>query len=117
MIERLEGTGDLPLRGPAISQDGASAFTTDRTRDVVAWDLDGDARAARTFTAGDGFDQWPWFAISPDGFYANLTQKVFANPPGLEPPPEVVAALEERLAPQLDAVRAIMGADFLAEMR
>lgn len=51
------------------------------------------------------------------GFYANLTQKVFANPPGLEPPPEVVAALEERLAPQLDAVRAIMGADFLAEMR
>lgn len=50
-------------------------------------------------------------------FYANLSAKVFANPPGLEPPPEAVAALEERLAPQLDAVRAILGADFVAAMR
>ena len=67
VLERLGGTGDLPLRGPAISGDASTAFTTDRTRDVVAWDLSGVRGADRTFVAGDGFAQWPWFAISPDG--------------------------------------------------
>lgn len=50
-------------------------------------------------------------------FYGNLTQKVFANPAGLEPPPEAVAALHERLAPQLEAVRALLGEEFAADLR
>lgn len=49
--------------------------------------------------------------------YGNLDQKVFANAPGLMPPPEAVAALEARLAPQVDAVRALMGRDFADQMR
>lgn len=50
-------------------------------------------------------------------FYGNLTQKVFANPDGPMPPPRAVAALEARLAPQMDALRDIMGADFADEVR
>ena len=33
------------------------------------------------------------------------------------PPPRAVAALEARLAPQMDALRDIMGADFADEVR
>jgi DNA-binding SARP family transcriptional activator/WD40 repeat protein len=65
--EVLQGTGDLPLRGPVTSSDGTTGFTTDRNRDVVVWDLGGADRFARPFTAGSGFPAWPWFAISPDG--------------------------------------------------
>ena len=50
-------------------------------------------------------------------FYANLTQKVFANPDGPMPPPAAIAALEARLAPQMDALRDIMGGDFVDEVR
>jgi WD40 repeat protein/DNA-binding SARP family transcriptional activator len=64
---RLAETGDLPLRGPVLSADGTTAYTTDRNRDVIAWDLSGGRRLDRPFTAGTGFSQWPWFAISPDG--------------------------------------------------
>jgi WD40 repeat protein len=63
----LAETGDLPLRGPALSADGATAYTTDRNRDVVVWDLSGSHRLDRPFTAGAGFPRWPWFAMSPDG--------------------------------------------------
>jgi DNA-binding SARP family transcriptional activator/WD40 repeat protein len=63
----LAETGDLPLRGPALSADGATAYTTDRNRDVVVWDLSGSHRLDRPFTAGTGFRWWPWFAMSPDG--------------------------------------------------
>jgi WD40 repeat protein/DNA-binding SARP family transcriptional activator len=65
--ESLGGTGDVPLRGPVISPDGATAFTTDRNRDVVLWDLGGRHRLARPFTAGSGFPLWPYFAMSPNG--------------------------------------------------
>jgi WD40 repeat protein/DNA-binding SARP family transcriptional activator len=65
--EVLTGTGDLPLRGPAISSDGTSGFTTDRNRDVVVWDFAGASRFGRPFAAGPGFSGWPWFAMSPDG--------------------------------------------------
>jgi len=51
------------------------------------------------------------------GFYGNLTQKVFANPAGLMPPPVAVDALTERLAPQVQALRTLMGDDFVAEIR
>ncbi|WP_265502137.1 sulfotransferase family protein [Paracoccus beibuensis] len=51
------------------------------------------------------------------GFYANLTKKVFANAPGLMPPPEAVAALEARLAPQVDTLRDMLGCNFVAEIR
>lgn len=50
-------------------------------------------------------------------FYGNLTQKVFANPAGLMPPAQAIAALEDRLAPQVDAIRDLMGADFAAAIR
>ncbi len=63
----LAETGDLPLRGPVLSADGATAYTTDRNRDVVVWDLSGNHRLDRPFTAGTGFWGWPWFAMSPDG--------------------------------------------------
>jgi WD40 repeat protein/DNA-binding SARP family transcriptional activator len=63
----LAETGDLPLRGPALSADGTIAYTTDRNRDVVVWDLSGSHRLDRPFTAGTGFPGWPWFAMSPDG--------------------------------------------------
>jgi WD40 repeat protein len=63
----LGGTGNVPLRGPEISPDGTTAFTTDRNRDVVLWDLTGSTSLARPFTAGSGFGQWPYFAVSPNG--------------------------------------------------
>jgi WD40 repeat protein len=50
-----------------LSTDGTTAYTTDRNRDVVVWDLSGNHRLDRPFTAGTGFRQWPWFAMSPDG--------------------------------------------------
>jgi WD40 repeat protein len=63
----LAETGDLPLRGPVLSVDGTTLYTTDRNRDVVVWDLSGSDRLDRPFTAGTGFPMWPWFAMSPDG--------------------------------------------------
>ncbi len=63
----LSETGDLPLRGPVLSADGTAAYTTDRNRDVIVWDLSGSRRLDRPFTAGTGFREWPWFAMSPDG--------------------------------------------------
>ncbi|MDP9301145.1 MAG: WD40 repeat domain-containing protein, partial [Actinomycetota bacterium] len=63
----LAETGDLPLRGPVLSADGTTAYTTDRNRDVVIWDLSGRHRLDRPFTGGTGFPGWPWFAMSPDG--------------------------------------------------
>ncbi len=65
--QSLGGTGDVPLRGPVISLDGTTAFTTDRNRDVVLWDLSGGNRLGRPFTAGSGFSLWPYFAMSPNG--------------------------------------------------
>jgi WD40 repeat protein/DNA-binding SARP family transcriptional activator len=65
--QSLGGTGDVPLRGPVISPDGTTAFTTDRNRDVVRWDLGGRYRLVRPFTAGSGFPLWPFFAMSPNG--------------------------------------------------
>jgi WD40 repeat protein len=63
----LAETGDLPLRGPVLSADGTTAYTTDRNRDIVVWDLSGSHRLDRPFTAGTGLPGWPWFAMSPDG--------------------------------------------------
>lgn len=50
-------------------------------------------------------------------FYTNMNQKVFANAPGMMPPPEAVEALEERMAPQIRAIRQILGDDFAADLR
>jgi len=63
----LAETGDLPLRGPVLSANGTTAYTIDRNRDVVVWDLSGSHRLDRPFTAGTGFPGWPFFAMSPDG--------------------------------------------------
>lgn len=49
--------------------------------------------------------------------YAHLQTKVFANAPGREPPPALIEVLQDRLAPQIDWLRADLGADFLAETR
>ncbi|MBW7055955.1 sulfotransferase [Paracoccus bogoriensis] len=50
-------------------------------------------------------------------FYANMNQKVFANAPGLMPPPEAVEALEKKMAPQIRAIRRILGEEFAASLR
>jgi WD40 repeat protein/DNA-binding SARP family transcriptional activator len=76
----LAETGDLPLRGPVLSADGTTAYTTDRNRDVVVWDLAGSHRLDRPFTAGTGYGGWPWFAMSPDG----KLLAVASVPPGPE---------------------------------
>lgn len=49
--------------------------------------------------------------------YENAGNKVFANPGGLLPPPEVLAELARRLAPQYDFLRRTMGEAFMAELR
>ena len=49
--------------------------------------------------------------------YSHITDKVFANRNPLRPPPEAVAALADRMAPQLAFLEAHFGADFLAETR
>jgi WD40 repeat protein/DNA-binding SARP family transcriptional activator len=55
---------------PVLSPDGATVFTIDADGNVVAWDLTGERRLGRSFTAGSGATYsygYPWFAISPDG--------------------------------------------------
>ena len=69
--QAFDDPAGLSLRTPALSPDGATVFGIDVDGNIVAWDLRGDRRLGRTFTAGagatwPGFD-WPWFAISPDG--------------------------------------------------
>lgn len=49
--------------------------------------------------------------------YGGMQNKVFATPDGLKPPPEIVAALEQRLQPQLDFLGEHFGAEFLAQTR
>lgn len=49
--------------------------------------------------------------------YSSLRQKVFANPSGIRPPPGAVAALTERLTPQIDFLTRHLGADFVAACR
>ncbi|MDO5706571.1 MAG: sulfotransferase [Paracoccus sp. (in: a-proteobacteria)] len=49
--------------------------------------------------------------------YAGLRNKVFATPDGLMPPPQAVAALAERLAPQTAFLRDHLGVDFAAQTR
>ena len=49
--------------------------------------------------------------------YANLTVKVFAAQNPLAVPPQVTAALADRMAPQLAFLAARLGADFVAQIR
>ncbi|MBU2956299.1 sulfotransferase [Paracoccus sp. C2R09] len=49
--------------------------------------------------------------------YENAGNKVFANPEGLVPPPELHAELARRMAPQYDFLRGTMGDAFMDELR
>lgn len=49
--------------------------------------------------------------------YENLGQKVFANPPGMEPPAKAISALTEHMAPQLEFLEAEFGPEFVDETR
>lgn len=49
--------------------------------------------------------------------YERLSQKVFATPKGLVPPPELRDALTTRLAPQIDFLQREMGEGFAALLR
>ena len=49
--------------------------------------------------------------------YAELTEKVFANPEGHQPPPAAIAGLERRLQPQIDFLTREFGSDFVAQTR
>ena len=55
-----------------------------------------------------GINPWP---------YANMAERVFANRDPLQLPSQAIAALETRLAPQLDFLKDHLGADFLAQTR
>jgi WD40 repeat protein/DNA-binding SARP family transcriptional activator len=67
---------------PMLSPDGATLFTIDVDGNVVAWDLSGDRRLGRSFTAGsgtgtpNGINGFPWFAMSPDGSTLAIVQEV-----------------------------------------
>jgi WD40 repeat protein/DNA-binding SARP family transcriptional activator len=54
---------------PVLSPDGATAFTIDVDGNIIAWDVQGDRRVGRSFTAGSDstYCCWPYIAISPDG--------------------------------------------------
>jgi DNA-binding beta-propeller fold protein YncE len=54
---------------PLLSPDGATAFTIDVDGNIVAWDVQGDRRVGRSFTAGSDstYCCWPYLAISPNG--------------------------------------------------
>jgi hypothetical protein len=54
--------------------------------------------------------------ISP-WLYSNIAEKVFANRNPVKPPPQAIAALEDRMAPQLAFLAGHLGADFLARTR
>lgn len=49
--------------------------------------------------------------------YEGLRRKVFANPEGLTPPPEVADELSRRLAPQIEFLRRELGEDFVVALR
>ena len=49
--------------------------------------------------------------------YANMAERVFATPRGLEPPAEVIAALAQRLAPEVAFLADHFGDDFLSRTR
>lgn len=49
--------------------------------------------------------------------YSNIAEKVFASRTPLQPPPEAIAALEKRIAPQLAFLADHLGADFVAQTR
>ena len=49
--------------------------------------------------------------------YSNIAEKVFASRNPLQPPPEAIAALEDRIAPQLAFLADHLGADFVAQTR
>ena len=49
--------------------------------------------------------------------YSNIAEKVFASRTPLQPPPEAIAALEDRIAPQLAFLADHLGADFVAQTR
>lgn len=49
--------------------------------------------------------------------YANMAEKVFANPNPVQPPPEAITALTERLCPQIDFLNSHLGTDFMAQTR
>lgn len=49
--------------------------------------------------------------------YGNIAEKVFANSNPASPPPEAIAALEDRMAPQLAFLTGHLGAEFTAQTR
>ena len=49
--------------------------------------------------------------------YSNIAEKVFASRNPVQPPPEALAALEDRMAPQLAFLADHLGADFVARTR
>jgi len=57
----------LDIFTPQPSPDGSTLFSIDVDGNVIVWDLTGDRRIGRSFTAGTGARGLPWFAISPDG--------------------------------------------------
>jgi WD40 repeat protein/DNA-binding SARP family transcriptional activator len=66
----------LEVLAPMLSPDGATVFTIDVDGNVVAWDLNGDRRIGRPFTAGSDatYANGSWFVISPDGRTLAISQ-------------------------------------------
>ncbi|MDP9328166.1 MAG: hypothetical protein M3P10_08160, partial [Actinomycetota bacterium] len=65
--EPFDDPAGLAVFAPVLSPDGSTLFTIDVDGNVVVWDLQGDRRLGRSFTAGSGGANGSWFIISPDG--------------------------------------------------
>jgi WD40 repeat protein/DNA-binding SARP family transcriptional activator len=83
--EAFDDPAGLVVFTPVPSPDGTTVFTIDVDGNVVAWDLMGDRRSGRSFTAGSGATYSggsPWFAISPDGSTLAIVQSPPHGGPG-----------------------------------
>jgi WD40 repeat protein/class 3 adenylate cyclase len=67
-----------PVKTPAFSPDGTTLYTVSLDGSVIVWDLSGERRLGRPFTAGAGIAQpgdiGSSFALSPDGHLLAVNQ-------------------------------------------
>jgi DNA-binding SARP family transcriptional activator/WD40 repeat protein len=64
--ETLEGHAGQ-ITGLAISRDGSTLYTTGLDGKLLIWDLGGARRLGRPFKAGQDTQEFPRYALSPDG--------------------------------------------------
>jgi WD40 repeat protein/DNA-binding SARP family transcriptional activator/Mg-chelatase subunit ChlI len=65
-VETLEGHAGQ-VTGMAITRDGATLYTAGLDGKVIIWDLSGARRLGRPFKVGRDTEEFPRYALSPDG--------------------------------------------------